>query len=597
MCGILGVLQRGDRVSLSAIEAGRDAMVHRGPDGAGLWHDVTEEGTRVALGHRRLSIIDLSDRGLQPLITTSEGCTRPAAYREQGGATFALTYNGEIYNYIELREELERLGHPFSSSCDTEVLLRAYQQWGDECVRRFNGMFAFAIWDARRQALFCARDRFGEKPFHYVLDEGTGVFAFASEIKALVRAGITGVEFDDRAVFRYLRFREQAGAEQTIWKGVRRLPAAHAMVVSFRRHELHADVSRYWDVGTATTTSLSKTEQVTRFRELFRDSVALRLRADVPVGTGLSGGVDSSSVVCQIHQLEPDADQQSFTARMDDPSLDESHHARVVAEHARVVAHDVTPTPTSFLDELDSLFDAQEEPFPSTSMFASYLVNRLARDEGVVVLLDGQGADEYLAGYAHYPALILSSLARSGRFIEWYRERAAISRNLSIDPVPPRAALFHFARRGKLNALDVDSTLPTPFLSPDFSRQFSDESPRRIDITSTPLKTRLYADLMLGHLQELLRYGDRNSMHFSREVRLPFLDYRLVEFALSLPDESLFFRGESKWVLRRAMRGIVPDSILDRRDKVGFATPWRTWWDAEQGSALRELLDAAGREL
>ena len=598
MCGIFGVLQRRDAISLAAIEAGRDVLAHRGPDGAGLWHHVLPGGERVALAHRRLSIIDLSARGAQPLLITCDGAVRPARDREQVAVRYALSYNGEIYNYVELRDELRRLGHRFSSSCDTEVLLRSYEQWGASCLERFNGMFAFALWDEGRQELFCARDRFGEKPFHYLVDAPSGVFAFASEVKSFVRAGLSPAEFNDRAVYRYLRFGEQAGVSQTVWKNVLRLPPAHFMRVAIRDAKVAVQLHRYWDLDLEAENSLSRSQQVEQFRNLFRDSVSMRLRADVPVGTGLSGGVDSSSVVCQIRELGVASGQQTFTARMDDPELDESTHAQMVATAANVDAHSVVPSATALLDEMDALFLAQEEPFPSTSMFSSYLVNQLARECGVVVLLDGQGADEYLAGYAHYPAFVLSQLARLGRVREWFSERRAVRERLNIDPVPPRAALYHYiAGRNGSGELPVDADLRTPHLRSDFVVAHAEEQVRRVQIQGTPLRTRLYADLMLGHLQELLRYGDRNSMHFSREVRLPFLDHRLVEFSLSLPDDSLFYRGESKWILRRAMRGIVPNPILDRRDKVGFATPWKQWWTGRTGDQLRQLLLDAERQL
>jgi asparagine synthase (glutamine-hydrolysing) len=597
MCGILGIVQMRNTISLDAIEAGRDVVTHRGPDGHGIWYDDLDDGVRVALAHRRLSIIDLSARGAQPLLTTCSGDVRPAREREQGGARFALTYNGEIYNYRELRDELRGMGHRFSSDCDTEVLLRSYEQWGAACLKRFNGMFAFALWDRQNQELLCARDRFGEKPFHYLFDPAAGVFAFASEVKSLVRAGLARAEFDDRAVYRYLRFGEQAGVSQTIWRDVHRLSPAHLMRVAPRAPSLAIETRPYWKLDLTDECALSEAEQVERFRELFRESVSLRLRADVPVGTGLSGGVDSSSVVCQIRELGFTTGQQTFTAQMDDPALDESAHADLVAKVANVDAHTVTPSGGALIDELDSLFLAQEEPFPSTSMFASYLVNRLARDHGVVVLLDGQGADEYLAGYAHYPALILSQLARRGSIREWWNERQAIRRRVGIDPVPPRAMLHYLTRRNANSELPVDGNNPTSYLRAEFARIYATEEGRRITIRRSPLKTRLFADLMLGHLQELLRYADRNSMHFSREVRLPFLDHRLVEFTMSLPDDRLFRRGESKWILRQAMRGIVPDPILDRRDKIGFATPWRQWWTGGVGHQLGELLADSERSL
>jgi asparagine synthase (glutamine-hydrolysing) len=264
-----------------------------------------------------------------------------------------------------------------------------------------------------------------------------------------------------------------------------------------------------------------------------------------------------------------------------------------------VPGYSVVPTAGEFVAELDQLAYHQEEPFTSTSVFASYLVQRLAKQHDVTVMLDGQGADEYLAGYAHYPALLLSSLARAGRWRTWRRERAATRDFIGVDPVPPKAALRYWistllAANGTPSALAIDSRRDNAFLSADLRREFGAEGSRTLAIAGDALKRRLYADLMHGHLQELLRYADRNSMAFSREVRLPFLDHRLVELALSLPSSMLFRDGRSKRVLRDAMRGTVPTEILERRDKVGFMAPWAQWWREEPVStALKERLEDA----
>jgi asparagine synthase (glutamine-hydrolysing) len=278
---------------------------------------------------------------------------------------------------------------------------------------------------------------------------------------------------------------------------------------------------------------------------------------------------------------------------MDDPTLDEGRHVEVLLRRTGIPGFSVTPTPAEFLQELDTLFYHQEEPFPSTSIFASYLVNRLALEHGVTVLLDGQGADEYLAGYAHYPAVRLTDLARRRQLIQWWVERRASATRLAIDPVPPRAmlALVADSVRAEHHIL-VDDVHPVGWLQADFRERFASEEPRRLPLGPDTLRTRLYADLMLGHLQELLRYADRNAMAFSREPRLPFLDHRLIEFCATLPTTHLLAKGVTKRVLRAAMRGVVPDAILDRKDKVGFATPWAQWWTGAHGPALiGRLLD------
>jgi len=599
MCGILGTIQPTRSVDLSEMERARDILSHRGPDGVGLWTDELRSGdSSVVLAHRRLSILDLSPAGSQPLLASESRAMRPATLREHGGAPYALVYNGEIYNYVELRDELRTLGIPFASHCDTEVLLASYIAWGADCLQHLNGMFAFAIWDTRNQRLFCARDRFGEKPFFYLLRPDDGLFAFASEIKALAALGLTSGELNHRAVYRYFRFNDQAGSEETVWTGIRQLLPSHWLSVEARQGTLSLTSGRYWQVPTADAEA-SDRDAIDGFRALFRDSVRIRLRSDVPLGTSLSGGLDSSSVLCEVRELGAASGQKAFSARMSDPSIDEGQFREAVLRQTGVRGFEVVPTAGAFLDRMDELFFAQEEPFPSTSMFASFLVSELAKKNGVVVLLDGQGADEYLAGYAHYPALVLASLARRGQFLRWRAERARLKQRVGADPVPPRAYLHHWVRglRNGGSTLAVDPTLPVEFLDDGLRAQYRNEAPRTAAADHRALKARLRADLMEGHLQDLLRYADRNSMAFSRELRLPFLDHRLVEYCLRLPERLLYRDAESKWILRRAMRGTVPDEILDRRDKVGFVTPWREWWGGPSSVALNERLDAAVDEL
>jgi asparagine synthase (glutamine-hydrolysing) len=599
MCGIIGLLSRGAERRDEAVAHARDLLVHRGPEGDGLWTTEVAGGrARLTLGHRRLCIIDVNERSAQPMLQTPDGRVRPAAGDTDAAARLALTFNGEIYNYVELRTELQALGHHFRTTGDVEVLLFAYAEWGERCVDRLNGMFAFAIWDAEREQLFCARDRFGEKPLHYMLDERRGVFAFASEAKALIGLGAADGALDERAVYRYFRFGEQAGAEQTIWSGVRRLPAAHSAVVGLRDGTPSMRARRYWTLPERAR-SVSDEDAIAEFQELFADSVRLRLRSDVPVGSSLSGGLDSSSVVCQVSRQGAAAGQHAFTAAMDDPALDESRYAAIVTAHTGVIGHTVTPTADALIAEFDRLFYHQEEPFPSTSIFASYLVQRMASEHGVTVLLDGQGADEYLAGYAHYPATALVDFARRGQWSRWHRERRALMARTGVDPVPPRAALLHWwrARRAVAMPVEVHAGQDVGFLGDDFARAHAGELPQVAPLGDGLLDTRLRADLLDGHLQELLRYADRNAMAFSRETRLPFLDHRLVEHVMTAPISLSYRDGESKWVLRRAMRGVVPDAILDRRDKVGFVTPWARWLEGPHQAAFAERLRESEREL
>jgi asparagine synthase (glutamine-hydrolysing) len=523
------------------------------------------------------------------------------AQRSDEPADLAIVYNGEIYNYVELRDDLASAGHRFRSSGDTEVILAAYSQWGEGCLTRLNGMFAFAIWDRPRRRLFCARDRFGEKPFYYVFDSRLQRFAFASEVKALIAAGFATPDLHAKAVYRFFKFGEQAGVPETIWRDVRKVLPARMLVADASGSRLIVSERQYWDVSISDEPSTTLPTAAETFAELFRESVKIRLRSDVPVGTSLSGGLDSSSVLCQIHALGAAAGQKAFTARMDDPALDESLFVNLVLARTGVPGFSVVPTVDAFLRDLDRLSFHQEEPFTSTSIFASFLVHRLARDNGVTVMLDGQGADEYLAGYAHYPATLLASLAQRGQWMQWWRERRCIRSVVGVDPVPLRAALNYRRRRSadrQTSEIIVDDVRDVSFLRAAMREEFREEQPRTIRAAGSQLKARLYADLMHGHLQELLRYADRNSMAFSREVRLPFLDHRLVEFSLSLPPAMLLGGGWSKRVLRAAMHGVVPPEILQRRDKVGFVAPWSQWWTNEKyASRFREALNGSCENL
>ncbi|MGQ0713213.1 MAG: asparagine synthase (glutamine-hydrolyzing) [Gemmatimonadaceae bacterium] len=600
MCGIVGMLELGDNGARYAVSRAMDSLCHRGPDDSAMWSGQAGDA-RVALGHRRLSIIDLSPAGAQPMLATEGEGTRPVRAPDEP-ARLALIYNGEIYNYLELRGELRAAGHRFTSNGDTEVLLAAYAQWGEGCLARLNGMFALAIWDRARRRLFLARDRFGEKPLYYVFDRHAQRFTFASEVKALIAGGALSPELDARAVYRFFRFGEQAGVAETVWRDVRKLAPASMLVVEASGSELITRHRQYWDVGINDEAHASLRQAAARFSELFADSVRLRLRSDVPVGTSLSGGLDSSSVLCQIHALGAAGGQKAFTARMDDPSLDEGKYVDLVLARTGVPGCSVVPTADGFIQELDHLAYHQEEPFTSTSVFASYLVHRLAKANGVTVMLDGQGADEYLAGYSHYVASLLASLARRGRWGSWWRERRDARRIVGVDPVPPRAALRYWLQprsdAGSASRVVVDAERDVSFLRGAVRSDFAREEARTVELAGDPFKPRLYADLMHGHLQELLRYADKNSMAFSREVRLPFLDHRLVEFSLSLPSTMLLGGGWSKRVLRTAMGDVVPPEILARRDKVGFMAPWARWWnDAAFASAIGERMRQSTDEI
>ncbi len=574
MCGIAGILALdGAPPDGRLVHAMADSLVHRGPDGEGFF----EEGP-IALGHRRLAILDLSAAGAQPMADAS--------------GRHVVTYNGEIYNFVELRAELEAAGARFRSRSDTEVLLEAYARWGPSCVERFNGMFAFALWDREERLLFAARDRFGEKPFHYRFEPGRR-FAFASEPKALFAAGVIRPAPRRDVLFRFLAYRQTGTASETFYEGVEQIPPAHALTLRNGRLELR----RYWTLSDDPAPPAgSEEDQVARVRDLLEDASRIRLRSDVPVGTCLSGGLDSSTIVAMVAgALRGGATagsatrQATFTACFPGSPADETPFVDEVVAATGVESHRVEPSPAAMLEELPRLLRAQEEPFSGPSIYAEWKVMELARSRGVVVLLNGQGGDEVFAGYPFFFGDLWWSLLAAGRVGDLRREMrefAAVhgrgSARALLSPAM-RSRMPHWIRRAK-GGPDL------PWLDPGFVRENAVAHPARPrDLRESLRESRSFR--MLPHL---LRQADRSSMAFSREARLPLLDHRLVEYVDALPDRMKLRGGETKRALREAIRGIVPERVRIRTDKVGFGLPMAAWLRGSCLPAIRETFGSRG---
>jgi asparagine synthase (glutamine-hydrolysing) len=556
-----------------------DEIVHRGPDGSGVWSEAIAEGRAVVLGHRRLSILDLSTAGAQPMVDAS--------------GRFVLTYNGEIYNYLEIRAELSRLGSVFHSHCDTEVILEAYKQWGVDCLARFNGMFAFALYDSVRGTVFCARDRYGEKPFLFGF--GQGFFAFASENKALLQHTSLSLEIDQ---WRLLRSAYKAGAgldgdRQTLFNDVQQLLPGEAMEVQV--HTLERRIWTYWSITPTTLREdVDERDVFAEFRELLTDAVRLRLRSDVPVGSCLSGGLDSSAIVCIVRQLlGDDAPYNTFTGRFPGTSADEWRYAEQVIDATRVTSHTVEPTVDRFLDDLPRFMWMNDLPVASSSQFAQWCVFDLARQHGVTVLLDGQGADEVLGGYEQYFAYYVESLRERGEEKRLSRELPLIRERYPLALAPPARALrdrlpFQ-VRHWVSNRFRLGTSLLYG-LKPEVAQRVALEGAltRRGGFHS--LGSALVQDSFGRVLTTLLRYGDRNSMAHSREVRLPFCDHRIAEFVFRLPPHLLMGEVQTKRLLRESLRGILPESIRARWNKNGFRPPQELWFTSD--AFLRRVEDS-----
>jgi asparagine synthase (glutamine-hydrolysing) len=583
MCGIVGLIAKPG--SNASLERAVEVLAHRGPDDNGIW--VQEP---IVLGHTRLKILDLTEAAHQPMRTPD--------------GRYALSFNGEIYNYLELRGELASLGHEIVSTGDAEVILHAFEQWGTECVSHFNGMWAFAIWDREERRLFCSRDRFGVKPF-YIAESRYG-FAFASEIKALLAVDPDLAEPNEAAIYRFLSTGLLDEDDSTFFRRVRQLPASHSMFVDANGD---ATVFRYYDVADgALDRTIDLATAPAELRELMTDAVRLRLRADVQVGTCLSGGMDSSTIVGLAGSLM-ERRISSFTSVYPGTDSDESDFARAASELYSTDAHWVEPRKGDFFGVLPSLVWHQDEPTSAPGLYSQWHVMKLAHGN-VKVLLDGQGGDEILAGYlgyyAEYTAALMQDAARgkAGAYRRLRGEYDEIRVQLGgRDPV--RAAALARTPEWAKQAYRVARRVGPGrdrLIDPAFAAAHAPTTHRPITPRGMrdPLNSTLLDSLVRATIPALLHYEDRNSMAFSIEARTPFLDYRLVEFCLAAPYEAKIRGWETKVLLREAMADILPKSILERRDKKGYPTPMAAWLREGLMPTTREILlsaEARGRGL
>lgn len=563
MCGIAGIISFNQGVESMSLERMILTLQHRGPDGEGIWID---EKKTVGLAHKRLSIIDLADTGKQPM--------------HYANGRYTITFNGEIYNYIELKEKLLHQGYTFHSSSDTEVLLALYDLKKEEALQELDGMFAFSIWDRQENKLFCARDRFGEKPFYYHLSNS--YFAFGSEMKALFELGISK-KVSQKKIYNYILYgilEDPLDKGATFYESIKQLEPAHYMIVTPDKQLIK---KKYWDIHLGNSLVLSEREAVQQFRNLFTTSVHRRLRSDVPVGSSLSGGLDSSSIVMLIDKIKKEKSiQKTFSARFLNFNRDEGNYMQLVIDKASVEPHFVFPTVDSVIRNLKTISYHQEEPIASASVAIQFEVMKLARQNGIKVLLDGQGADEMLAGYTLFWNTYLNQLYASDK----NKFKSATLSYTELHNKVPVKTNFEFKWRAYHNrSFKTVSQLKNAFKSPtssyflgihpDLVSHYKRENNPIPKMTS--LKDHLYFFLMKRGLNELLRYADRNAMAHSVEVRLPFLSHELVEFLFQLPDEMLLNKGWSKYILRKSMEDLLPPEITWRKDKIGYEPPQDEW--------------------
>ncbi|MCC6721091.1 MAG: asparagine synthase (glutamine-hydrolyzing) [Bacteroidia bacterium] len=562
MCGIFGYLGN------QAIDIKRctDIIYHRGPDSEGfLSYDFSKnkkfvtgqdaidfgksENFKLIFGFRRLAIIDLSQEANQPFIDASNH--------------YSIIFNGEIYNHIELRKELEELGHSFQTNSDTEVLLKSYMAWDKDCVNKFNGMWSFSILDLQKNIIFCSRDRFGVKPFYYYSEENK--FIFSSEIKQMFEADVPK-QINENIVRDFLQKNIVNHNSETFFKDIFQLSPGHNIVIDISSPIITYKITRFWHLNSNIEyKNLTFEEACKEFKKIFINSIKLRFRSDVPIGSCLSGGLDSSSIVCAAVK-EMNHEIHTFSAVFKKyKKYDESFYIELIKKkYPEIITHFITFNEESIINELEKVVWHQDEPFGSFSIFAQFLVMQSSSKEGVKVLLDGQGGDEILFGYRKYQAFYIKELLKRGKLLK----------SIKI--------ILNLLSHKEFNFFSIEGF--KRYLGLNESFNFLTNKCKNIPLSSSiglrsskSLKAKSKEDIEKYSYPPLLRYEDRNSMAFSIETRVPFMDYKLVTFLHSLPSDFIINKGFTKYILRESLKEYLPFKIKNRISKLGFATPQNEW--------------------
>ena len=576
MCGISVCIGNNKAVDRKRFEAMTDVVVHRGPDDRGTYYD-----KNVAMGHRRLSIIDLSADGHQPFELVDG---------------YVLVFNGEIYNYLELKQELSDLGYVFRSKCDTEIIVQAYREWGEDCVSRFNGMWAFALYDKEKKTVFCSRDRFGVKPFYYT--ESEGFFLAASEIKQFFEVLDNKPQANEDRLRCYIVRGDTDTPPYTLFKDIYQLPPGANLIYDIDKHEY--EIKMYYTLDTSEDKKKSYEESCQLFRRSFTDSVRLRLRSDVPVGYFLSGGLDSSSIVCVADRIRSEnpseycqCEQHTISACYKDKEYDEQEYIDAVSEVTRVTVHKVFPDTDDMWTTVDRMLWHMDEPLFDLSMISQWNVCKAAGEYGLKVILDGQGSDEQLAGYSDFYTVLFVYLIKKFRLnrlrteIDAYiklggNKKKESGRKLVLSAIKdcftPKA-LDRFVKRISYEYL---TDLP-------FDRKMLKETFRNIKVYPRRHPREFIKTYMTDELVNILHNLDRKTMAFSVEARDPFLDYRLVEDIYKMPFDHKIRNGMTKAVLRDGMSGIIPDKVRNRTTKLAFDAPVERWMNEDRSVYRKEL--------
>ncbi len=582
MCGICGYIHfdSAKRPSESILKSMMDTIAYRGPDDSGAFVK-----DNVALGHRRLSIIDLKT-GHQPMLN-SDG-------------SVVIVYNGEVYNFLELKTVLLGRGHLFKTNSDTEVVLHAYEEYGEDCVKHFNGMFALAIWDSKKKTLFLARDRFGKKPLYYASFDNQ--FIFGSELKAVLKHPSVTKEIDLNSLSKYLAY-EYVPSPYSIFKKINKLEAGSRLSVSVNAASVNK--SRYWDLSFNTQNKFDHREAAPKLIELFRESVRRRLISDVPLGVFLSGGIDSSAVVCMMAELMSPKDIKTFSIGFKEKSFDESPDARRVAEHFGTDHHEEILSPKSMLDVLPDVLNVLDEPFADSSIIPTYLVSKFTRRH-VKVALGGDGGDELFLGY---PSFIAHKLDSCFGFIPSHLKKRAV--NLLLRCVKPSNDYMSSYFKAKRFARGLG--FPEETRHQAWIGSFTPEEQESLLIAGrslslgselygptkecyaasrglSPLDRAIYIYVKTYMTDDILTKVDRASMANSLEVRAPFLDTEFAEYATGIPASYKIRNFTTKWILKEALKGRLPEQIISK-PKQGFAVPVAKWLKEDLAGLLRDAFN------
>jgi len=520
------------------------AIKHRGPDDEGTYVD-----EKVSLGHVRLSIIDLSEKGHQPM-----------KYEKDAHIVW-IVFNGEIYNFKEIKKSLIARGYSFNSNTDTEVIAAAYMEWGYDCVKKFNGMWAFAIYDTHNKRIFLSRDRFGIKPIYYYFDRERLIFS--SEIKGILMHNVPAMP-NDKIIFDYLYYNLIDHTEETFFKNIKKVMPGHNLIFDLESKKI--ELKRYYNL---TEHIKEVPPEKEHFKEIMINSVRRRLMADVPVGSCLSGGLDSSTIVCCMRELEKHADIKTFSLVFPGKKIDESKYQEIIAKHTNSERYTVTFSLSDIMKDIYELIETQEEPFPTLSIYGQYRIMKLARENGMKVLLDGQGSDEILAGYHWFFGYLFAELIAQGKFNTLRKEISAYRKmHGNMAPIQNTFLILMPVFLSKILWKRKYRHLKKDFVEKHKKRKTKEVLWKSKNVRDISIMAETYSSL-----PRLLRFEDKNSMRWSIESRVPFCDHELVEYVLSIPTSAKIGKGVTKRILRFALEDIVPREVMWRKDKVAFATP------------------------